>query len=166
MMTKQKSPSRNRLKYLAALPLLLLLFFVMCCNLDKNAIPEDLAPPPPPPPPPVEAITDGDGSFIKVDEQALFQGGDIDDFRKWVQSNLAYPEDAIKNGVFGRVTVQFSVSETGKIGDVKVLRGVYPSLDKETVRVIESSPDWLPAKAKGKDVKQQFVMPVVFMLKE
>jgi protein TonB len=60
--------------------------------------------------------------------------------------------------------VQFSISETGKIRDVKVLRGVYPSLDKETVRVIESSPDWVPAKVNGKNVQQQLVMPVVFMI--
>jgi hypothetical protein len=37
-------------------------------------------------------------------------------------------------------------------------------LDKETIRVLESSPTWLPAKKAGSNVKQQFVMPVVFAL--
>ncbi len=167
MMTKEKSPYRNRFKYLAALPLVFVLGLMMCCSKTDNA--KELAvPPPPPPPPPSETTTtvteDGEPSFVMVDEQAVFQGGDIEDFRDWVQKNLVYPPEAIEKGIFGKVTVQFAVSSAGKISDVKILRGVDPSLDKETVRVLESSPEWEPAKAEGKKVKQQFVMPVVFML--
>jgi TonB family protein len=163
MMTKEKSPPRNRLKYLAALPLVLLMGLVMCCKQHET---KDVAPPPPPPPPPPAEITTtaDEPALVFVDEQAEFQEGDINDFREWVQKNLTYPPEAVKAGIFGRVTVQFAVNSAGKIGDIKILRSVSPMLDKETIRVLESSPDWVPAKAGGKNVKQQFVIPVVFTL--
>ena len=168
MMTKEKSPSRNRLKYLAALPLVLLLGLLMCCSINKK---DDTSKTP------VEAaaekfnegidpasLSDEDSVYVFVDQQAQFQGGDIENFREWVQKNVVYPPEAIKNGIFGKVIVQFAVNSKGKVGDVTVLRGVDPMLNDATIRVIESSPDWIPAKFGGYVVKQQFVIPVVFML--
>jgi len=163
MMTKEKSPPRNRLKYLAALPLILIMGLVMCCKLNN---PDEMPPPPPPPPPPPAEITpaEDEPALVFVEEQAAFQEGDTNDFREWVQKNLTYPPEAVKAGIFGRVTVQFTVNSAGKIGDIKIIRGVSPMLDKEAIRVLETSPDWIPAKAGGKNVKQQFVIPVVFAL--
>ncbi|MFO7370383.1 MAG: M56 family metallopeptidase [Bacteroidales bacterium] len=111
-------------------------------------------------------IVEGEPTFVFVEEQASFQGGSLETFREWVQKNLVYPAVAKENGIFGRVTMQFAVNSQGKIYDVKVLRGVDPSLDKEAIRIITSSPDWVPAKQGGKNVKQQFVMPVVFSLEK
>jgi TonB family protein len=165
MMTKRKSPTRNRLKYLIVLPFLTLVILVVCCNNG-----EQLAPPPPPPPPPseefagkVEAGND-EKSFLKVEKPAQFQGGDIDEFRDWIQTKVVYPPEAIKNGIFGKVIVQFVVDSKGKIGDIKVLRGVDPLLDNAALQALQTSPDWVPAKKDGKDVKQQFVIPVYFTL--
>jgi len=109
-------------------------------------------------------IIEEEPAFVFVEEQATFQGGNIDSFRDWVQKNLVYPPVAVENGIFGRVTVQFAVNSRGDVTDVKILRGVDPSLDKETIRVIISSPRWGAAKQGGRAVKQQFVIPVIFML--
>ena len=109
-------------------------------------------------------IVEEEPAFVFVEEQATFQGGDINSFRDWVQKNLVYPPVAVENGIFGRVTVQFAVNSRGDVTDVKILRGVDPSLDKETIRVIMSSPKWGAAKQGGRAVKQQFVIPVIFML--
>jgi protein TonB len=109
-------------------------------------------------------IVEDEPAFVFVEEQATFQGGDVSTFREWVQKNLVYPPVAVENGIFGRVTVQFAVNSRGEVTDVKILRGVDPSLDKETIRVIMSSPKWGPAKQGGRAVKQQFVIPVIFML--
>jgi TonB family protein len=166
MMTKRKSPKRNRLKYLIALPFLSLVILVVCCNKG-----EQLAPPPPPPPPPPAAETteapayNDENGYAFVDKQAQFQGGDIDKFREWVQKNVVYPPEAIKNGMFGRVTVQFSIDSKGKIGNIKVLRGVVPTLDNAALQVLQTSPEWIPAQKDGKNVKQLFVIPVEFSLK-
>jgi periplasmic protein TonB len=109
-------------------------------------------------------IVEDEPAFVFVEEQATFQGGDVGTFREWVQKNLVYPPVAVENGIFGRVTVQFAVNSKGDVVDVKILRGVDPSLDKETIRVIMSSPKWGAAKQGGRAVKQQFVIPVIFML--
>jgi protein TonB len=109
-------------------------------------------------------IVEEEPAFVFVEEQATFQGGDINSFRDWVQKNLVYPPVAVENGIFGRVTVQFAVNSRGEVTDVKILRGVDPSLDKETIRVIMSSPKWGAARQGGRAVKQQFVIPVIFML--
>jgi protein TonB len=111
-----------------------------------------------------QVIVEDEPAFVFVEEQATFQGGSLETFRDWVQKNLVYPPVAVENGIFGRVTVQFAVNSRGEVTDVKILRGVDPSLDKETIRVILSSPKWGPAKQGGRAVKQQFVMPVIFQL--
>ncbi len=111
-----------------------------------------------------EVIVEDEPAFVFVEEQATFQGGSLETFREWVQKNLVYPPVAVENGIFGRVTVQFAVNSRGEVVDVKILRGVDPSLDKETIRVIMASPKWGAAKQGGRAVKQQFVMPVIFQL--
>ncbi len=111
-----------------------------------------------------QVVVEEEPAFVFVEEQATFQGGSLETFRMWVQKNLVYPPVAVENGIFGRVTVQFAVSSRGEVTDVKILRGVDPSLDKETMRVILASPKWGAAKQGGRAVKQQFVMPVIFQL--
>jgi TonB family protein len=163
MMTKQKSPPRSRLKYLIIVPFLMLVILVVCCNKNEPLAP----PPPPPPPPPVETATTNETDekpITSVDQQAQFQGGDIENFREWVQKNVIYPPEAIKIGMSGKVMVQFTVDSKGKIGDIKVLRGVAPMLDNATLQALRLSPDWIPAKKDGREVKQQFVIPVIFAL--
>ena len=71
--------------------------------------------------------------FQLVEEKPSFQGGDANQFSKWVNSRLEYPEIAKENGVQGRVTLQFTVEKDGTVTKVRVLRGVDPSLDKEAV---------------------------------
>jgi protein TonB len=111
-----------------------------------------------------QVIIEDEPAFVFVEEQATFQGGSLEAFREWVQKNLVYPPVAVENGIFGRVTVQFAVNSRGEVVDVKILRGVDTSLDKETIRVIMASPKWGAAKQGGRAVKQQFVMPVIFQL--
>ena len=100
--------------------------------------------------------------FVVVEEQATFQGGDVNSFRNWVAKNIKYPEMAIKKGITGKVYVQYAVNSKGEVVDVKVIRSASPSLDEEAVRVVSSSPKWEPAKQKGQIVKEQFVIPITF----
>ena len=103
--------------------------------------------------------------FALVEEKPKFQGGDANQFSKWVSQHLEYPEIAKENGVSGRVMVQFTVNPNGTVSDVKVLRGVDPSLDKEAVRVIQSSPKWTPGKQRDRAVKVTYQFPVIFQLR-
>ncbi|MBP5559381.1 MAG: energy transducer TonB [Bacteroidales bacterium] len=103
--------------------------------------------------------------FQLVEEKPKFQGGDANDFSKWVNQRLVYPEVAKENGVQGRVMLQFTVKTDGTVSDVKVLRGVDPSLDKEAVRVVSMSPKWTPGKQRDRKVKVTYTFPVIFQLR-
>ena len=103
--------------------------------------------------------------FQLVEEKPSFQGGDANQFSKWVNSRLVYPEIAKENGVEGRVTLQFTVEKDGTVTKVKVLRGVDPSLDKEAVRVVSMSPKWKPGKQRDRAVPVTYTFPVIFQLR-
>ena len=103
--------------------------------------------------------------FQLVEEKPSFNGGDANEFSKWVNSQLVYPEIAKENGVQGRVTLQFTVEADGRVTNVKVLRGVDDSLDKEAVRVVSSSPKWKPGKQRDRAVKVTYTFPVIFQLR-
>ena len=103
--------------------------------------------------------------FQLVEEKPSFQGGDANQFSKWVNSRLVYPEIAKENGVQGRVTLQFTVEKDGSVTKVKVLRGVDPSLDKEAVRVVSMSPKWKPGKQRDRAVPVTYTFPVIFQLR-
>lgn len=99
------------------------------------------------------------------EESAMFQGGNVLNFRKWVSENIHYPEDAMHEGIFGKVIVQFCVNKKGEVVDIKLLRTIDPAIDNETIRVISSSPRWNPAKQGGNPVKQLFVIPFQFEMR-
>lgn len=103
--------------------------------------------------------------FQLVEQKPSFNGGDANEFSKWVNSKLVYPEIAKENGVQGRVTLQFTVNADGSVSNVKVLRGVDSSLDKEAVRVVSSSPKWKPGKQRDRAVKVTYTFPVIFQLR-
>ena len=103
--------------------------------------------------------------FQLVEEKPKFNGGDANEFSKWVNSRLVYPEIAKENNVSGRVTLQFTVNADGSVSNVKVLRGVDPSLDAEAVRVVSSSPKWTPGRQRDRAVKVTYTFPVVFQLR-
>lgn len=99
-----------------------------------------------------------------VEENATFQGGDLNTFSTWVGQHIQYPAQASEAGITGKVIVQFSVGRDGTVMNAKVIRSVHPSLDNEAIRVILSSPRWQPAKQSGNPVKQNYVVPIVFTL--
>ena len=103
--------------------------------------------------------------FQLVEEKPSFNGGDANEFSKWVNQHLEYPEIAKENGVQGRVTLQFTVNPDGRVSNVKVLRGVDSSLDKEAVRVVSMSPKWKPGKQRDRAVKVTYTFPVIFQLR-
>ena len=103
--------------------------------------------------------------FYIVEDMPTFNGGDpATEFRKYITQNLRYLEIAAKNGISGRVIVQFAVDRVGTVVDAVVVRSVDPALDKEAVRVVMSSPKWVPGKQRGKAVKVLFTFPINFEL--
>ena len=102
--------------------------------------------------------------FATVEVKPTFNGGTANEFSKWVNENLKYPQAAKDAGIQGRVVLQFTVYPDGSVRDTKVLRGVNPDLDAEALRVVSASPDWTPGYVKGEPVKVTYTFPVIFQL--
>lgn len=98
-----------------------------------------------------------------VDERPMFQGGDFE-LQKFLAYNTNYPVYARENGIQGRVYVCFLITESEEIKNVRILKGVEETLDREAVRVFISMPNWIPAKKNGKNVACEFSMPFTFVL--
>ena len=101
--------------------------------------------------------------FDVVEVMPQFPGGQIA-MMKYIMENMKYPEQAMKEGIQGRVTVSFIVEKDGSISNVRPVLSVHPLLNKEAVRVVKSMPKWSPGKHNGKPVRVRFNLPVMFKL--
>lgn len=105
-----------------------------------------------------------DPIFFSYQEYPKFMGKDDNAFRKYIAENVRFPIEAQENGLMGKVQVQFVVDLDGSLSQIKILRGVHPSIDKEVLRVIENSPKWLPAVQSGRNVRAMYGIIIAFKL--
>lgn len=101
--------------------------------------------------------------FDVVEQMPQFPGGQGALF-EYLSKQIKYPVIAEENGVQGRVIVTFVVERDGSITDVKVVKSVDPSLDKEAQRVVKGMPRWIPGKQNGSAVRVKYTVPVTFRL--
>ena len=101
--------------------------------------------------------------FDVVEEMPQFPGGQAA-LLEYLSKNIKYPVVAEENGIQGKVIVTFVVERDGSISDVKVVKSVDPSLDKEASRVVKSMPKWQPGKQNGSAVRVKYTVPVQFKL--
>ena len=101
--------------------------------------------------------------FDVVEQMPSFPGGQSA-LMEYLHDHVKYPVVAQENGVQGRVVVSFIVEKDGSITDVRVVRSVDPSLDREAARVVSSMPRWTPGKQNGSAVRVKYNVPVMFKL--
>lgn len=181
MMLKPTSSGWMRWSYLALIPVLAM--FMFACNPSKKSktpAPEAVeqeAPATDPVTtksvdpnviecevPDAEAAEKEPVAMNLLDSKPGFNGGDANEFTKWVNTQLQYPEQAKKDKVEGRVVIQFTIGTDGEVRDVKLLRGVREDLDTEAMKVVASSPKWEPGRKNGEAVPVHFTFPVVYKL--
>ncbi len=114
---------------------------------------------------PVEKKVEKEEVFRSVEQMPTFPGGDAA-LMKYLSSHLQYPTMAQENGVQGTVIVQFVVTKTGAVGEVKVARSVDRDLDKEAVRFCKSLPKFVPGRQNGQPVSVWYTLPVKFKLQQ
>lgn len=102
--------------------------------------------------------------FTIVEQMPQFGSGESD-LLNYLARNIKYPQMAKESGISGIVYVTFVVGKGGKVGDVRVLRGIGGGCDKEAVRVVKGMPDWKAGKQRGKPVSVQYNLPVRFVLR-
>ena len=101
--------------------------------------------------------------FDIVEQKPQFPGGEAA-LLKYVAEHIRYPAMAQENNIQGRVVVKFVVTKTGAVGEVKVVRGKDPDLDKEAVRVDKSLSQFVPGKMNGHAVNVCYTLPIQFNL--
>ena len=111
-----------------------------------------------------EAQTEPDDKpFDVVEQMPEFPGG-TPELMKYVSTNVKYPKEASKDGIQGRVVVQFVVEKDGSISEVEVIKKVNEHLDAEALRVVNAMPKWKPGKQKGENVRVKYTLPISFRL--
>ena len=167
MMLKKKSSQWASLKLMYILPLVGMIAFVLGCSqtgeslgsTDRDAesalanIQAD-----------VHEKPDGQEVLNVAEEMPEFPGG-MQELMKYLGASIKYPLEAQKEGLTGRVVVQFVVGKDGAVSNPEVVRGVAPALDDEAIRVVQSMPKWTPGKHKGELVSVKYTLPISFRLK-
>jgi protein TonB len=102
-----------------------------------------------------------DKTFSKVEVEAEFPGS-AKAWQAYLTRNLVYPQRAIDVKVQGTVWILFIVDTDGKIIDPIVAKSVEFSIDQESLRMITSSPSWIPAFQNGRKVKAYKKQPIIF----
>ena len=101
--------------------------------------------------------------FQAVEQMPQFPGGEAA-LLKYLASHINYPPMAAEKNIQGKVTVQFVVDKTGKVGEVKVVRSVDKELDMEAIRVCKSLPKFTPGRQNGQAVSVWYTLPIYFKL--
>jgi protein TonB len=103
--------------------------------------------------------------FTAVEQMPQYPGGEAE-LLKYIATHIKYPTMAAENNIQGRVVVKFVVKKDGNVGDVVVLRGKDPDLDKEAVRVVKTLPRFIPGKMNGQAVAVWYTLPINFKLQQ
>lgn len=86
-------------------------------------------------------------------------------FYQKIGKTMKYPNEARRNGVMGRVYIQFIVNEKGQLKEVKSIKGIGSGCDEEAEKAVRnSSGAWIPAEFEGKKVKARMILPITFRL--
>lgn len=112
------------------------------------------------PPPPPEEEEEVEDFFVAVEEMPELLGSLQD-----LQGKADYPDMARKAGVEGMVVVQFIVNEQGRVENPVVVRGIGAGCDEEALRVVKQA-QFKPGKQRGKPVRVQYSVPIIFRLKK
>ena len=109
---------------------------------------------------------DEEQPLMKAEILPSFQGGNLDDYQHWVESQIEYPKKLLEKGVGGRVTVEFVVEKDGSVTFSKILQSPHELFSAEVERVMKSSPKWSPGKQRGEPVTVKMQMRVNFQVNE
>ncbi|WBA41556.1 energy transducer TonB [Hymenobacter canadensis] len=99
--------------------------------------------------------------FITAEVMPQFVGGQ-EALMRYMQKNLRYPAQALRNSVSGRVYISFTVLASGDIADVQVLKGLGYGTDEEASRVVKNMPAWVPGQQNKRTVSVRYTLPITF----
>lgn len=96
-----------------------------------------------------------------VSEKPVFPGGEPS-LIKYIRETRQYPEEAYNRGIQGRVMCSFVINVDGTVSNVKIVKGVECTLNKEAIRIFSGMPAWTPGRMNGVAVPVRVVHAVPF----
>jgi TonB family protein len=111
-------------------------------------------------------LNKSDSIYTRPEVMPEFIGGQ-DSLIRYLQQNVKYPKLAKEAGRQGTIYIQYVVTKTGEVTDVRIAKGVdnTPQLGAEALRVVKEMPDWKPGENNGQPVSVMMVLPIRFVLK-
>jgi TonB family protein len=111
-------------------------------------------------------------NYVELEKMPIFPGGE-GELLRYIEENIRYPEDAKINKTQGKVIVRFKITKTGKIENIEIIRGLSKSLDNESLRIVNTFPDFIPGEESWssnghnwKKVDTYYTLPITFKLKD
>lgn len=105
----------------------------------------------------------GEKIYSSVETMPQYPGG-MKYFKRYIDRNLKYPEEAKKNKIEGVVVMQFVVEKNGDITNPRVMRRLDESLDSVAMNLIKGMPRWIPASDHGIKVRCKYSVPIAFKI--
>lgn len=112
------------------------------------------------------SVKGNDTLEIKLDTPML-NTWTIKHYNEFISDNVRYPENAIENGLQGKVLIQFTIGENSVAKDFKVIKGISkcPECDQEALRVIKNIPQvWKAAISNGKPISGVHVTSIMYTM--
>ena len=98
--------------------------------------------------------------ILEAEHPATFEGGNENNFSKWILNNISYPKEA--KGSTGTVLIEFNVNTKGIIENIKIVEHINEFLDNKAIKTVKSAPAWIPAKQHNKEINLLFKIPITF----
>ena len=104
-----------------------------------------------------------DPIFVSVEQQPQFKGGMLA-FYQFLALHLDYPEQMIRYNIQGKVIVALTVEKDGSLSDIKSIQDVGYGSAEEAIKVLKTSPKWVPGYQNGVPVRVRYTLPINFNL--
>ncbi|MDE5962514.1 MAG: energy transducer TonB [Alistipes sp.] len=103
-------------------------------------------------------------AYLRVETMPVFRGGNLNDFRQWVQMQVRMPKEAVENRLQGRVVATFVIEKDGTLDGIRILQTPDRVFSEEVERVLKRSEKWTPGMQDGKAVRVKYILPIDFRL--
>lgn len=82
----------------------------------------------------------------------------------FLSRTIEYPDPDRQMDIQGKVIVGFVIDENGKVGDIRIVKGLTSSLNNEAIRVVGKLKDFKPGEQNGHRVKVRYNLPIKYTL--
>ena len=81
-----------------------------------------------------------------------------------IQSRTKYPASALRQGIEGRVWVEFIVGKNGAVRNARISKGIGGGCDEAVLEAVRNLPRFIPGTQSGKPVAVSFTVPITFRM--